>query len=307
MNIVNIETFLYIVRCQSLSKAADTLFISQPTASARLKQLEHELGVVLVERDKGERGVHLTDKGRDFVPLAESWLDLNRSTMLFSRENKRTLIKVAAPSSMNLHVLPHIYKRILEQDASLQPQMMAAGSTSVYAAVANREADLGFAYRIVQYANTLATPLFSEDYVLLCNQDCGLPERPIHPRELEPHREVAVASWTGETRRWHDSWFSPYTMPYIQVDNTCHIASFLTVPQTWAICPASIALSFRDQGYPVILRPLSPSPAKHICYFVTRRDRAFRQGDAVKRLLEYVYAYIDATPCLTRLQADGML
>lgn len=53
MNIVNIETFLYIVRCQSLSKAADALFISQPTASARLKQLEHELGVVLVERDKG--------------------------------------------------------------------------------------------------------------------------------------------------------------------------------------------------------------------------------------------------------------
>ena len=40
MNLSNIETFLCAVRHQSLSVAASALFISQPTVSARIRQLE---------------------------------------------------------------------------------------------------------------------------------------------------------------------------------------------------------------------------------------------------------------------------
>ena len=42
MNIVNIQTFLHIVRFGSISEAAKSLFVSQPTVSSRLKQLEEE-------------------------------------------------------------------------------------------------------------------------------------------------------------------------------------------------------------------------------------------------------------------------
>ena len=40
MNIANIQTFLCVVRNQSISLAAQELYISQPTVSARLRQLE---------------------------------------------------------------------------------------------------------------------------------------------------------------------------------------------------------------------------------------------------------------------------
>ncbi|PKG23313.1 LysR family transcriptional regulator [Niallia nealsonii] len=69
MNIDYIEAFMYAVHFKSIHKAADALFLSQPTVTARIKTLERELGAELFERSG--RGIILTEKGRDFIPFAE--------------------------------------------------------------------------------------------------------------------------------------------------------------------------------------------------------------------------------------------
>ena len=50
MNQADIETFLMLVKTQSITKTAENLFVSQPTVSHRLKLLEEELGVSLMIR-----------------------------------------------------------------------------------------------------------------------------------------------------------------------------------------------------------------------------------------------------------------
>jgi DNA-binding transcriptional LysR family regulator len=69
VNIDNIEAFIYVVHFSSIHKAADILFLSQPTVTARIKTLERELEVELFERQG--RGLILTDKGKEFLPFAE--------------------------------------------------------------------------------------------------------------------------------------------------------------------------------------------------------------------------------------------
>lgn len=68
MNIDHIEAFLYVVHYKSIHKAANALFLSQPTVTARIKSLERELNVELFHRDG--RSVILSDKGKDFLPFA---------------------------------------------------------------------------------------------------------------------------------------------------------------------------------------------------------------------------------------------
>lgn len=53
MNITCVETFLTVIRTRTISQAANILYVSQSTVSGRLKQLEEELGVTLIERKKG--------------------------------------------------------------------------------------------------------------------------------------------------------------------------------------------------------------------------------------------------------------
>lgn len=67
MNIDHIKAFLYVVHYKSIHKAANALFLSQPTVTARIKSLERELGVELFYRDG--RSVSVSEKGKDFYHL----------------------------------------------------------------------------------------------------------------------------------------------------------------------------------------------------------------------------------------------
>src|SRR5215218_9838615 len=53
----------------NLSRAAEEMYLTQPTLTARLKALEEELGDPLFVRTS--RGMRVTEAGREFLPYAE--------------------------------------------------------------------------------------------------------------------------------------------------------------------------------------------------------------------------------------------
>ena len=66
--------FLAVSREQSFSKAAESLFLSQPTLSRQLKDLEDELGKQLFIR--GGKGIMLTEEGMILRKRAEEIIEL---------------------------------------------------------------------------------------------------------------------------------------------------------------------------------------------------------------------------------------
>lgn len=86
MDYMDIHTFLTIVSSESLSKAAQRLFVSQPALSHRLLKLEKELGVELMVRGKGIRNIRLTEEGKRFIPLARKWENLYFETQKIRQE-----------------------------------------------------------------------------------------------------------------------------------------------------------------------------------------------------------------------------
>ena len=73
--------FLAVAREQSISKAAESLHLSQRTLSTQLKNMEEELGKQLMIRGtKGSRKIILTDEGMLLRKRAEEILSLVRKT-----------------------------------------------------------------------------------------------------------------------------------------------------------------------------------------------------------------------------------
>ena len=73
--------FLAVAREQSISAAAESLHISQPTLSTQLKGLEEELGKqLLIRGTRGSRKVLLTDEGMILRKRAEEILSLVQRT-----------------------------------------------------------------------------------------------------------------------------------------------------------------------------------------------------------------------------------
>lgn len=50
MDLKQLEIFVAVVECQSFSEAAKKIFLSQPTVSSNVKQLEQEFNVLLLQR-----------------------------------------------------------------------------------------------------------------------------------------------------------------------------------------------------------------------------------------------------------------
>ncbi len=69
MTLDQIETFVFVARTRSFSRAAVLLDLAQPTLSGRIAALESELGTQLFERHG--HTLELTDAGRTLLPYAE--------------------------------------------------------------------------------------------------------------------------------------------------------------------------------------------------------------------------------------------
>lgn len=68
MDIRQIETFISVAKYKSFSKAAEKLFITQPTVTNHIQNLEHELGTILINRSG--KNISLTDAGALFYKHA---------------------------------------------------------------------------------------------------------------------------------------------------------------------------------------------------------------------------------------------
>jgi len=81
MEIRVLQYFLAVAREQSISRAAESLHLTQPTLSRQLMDLEDELGKKLLVRGNRNRKVTLTEEGMFLQKRAQEILDLTNKTV----------------------------------------------------------------------------------------------------------------------------------------------------------------------------------------------------------------------------------
>jgi DNA-binding transcriptional LysR family regulator len=74
MDINALKTFLEVAKTRHFGNAAETLFVSQSTVSARIKTLEEQLGVELFVRERGN--IRLSPSGDALITHAKSMMTL---------------------------------------------------------------------------------------------------------------------------------------------------------------------------------------------------------------------------------------
>lgn len=100
------KIFESVARNESISKASEELFISQPAVSQSIKKLESTIGGELFNRTKN--GVKLTSEGQTFYKYIKSGLDLieNGERVFSALKNIETgTIKIGASATITKHIL----------------------------------------------------------------------------------------------------------------------------------------------------------------------------------------------------------
>lgn len=79
MDFKQIEAFINVAKFKSFSKAAEAIFLSQPTISAHISNLEKELNTTLFDRSSKE--VNLTPAGKIFFDYALNLLNIRNNAI----------------------------------------------------------------------------------------------------------------------------------------------------------------------------------------------------------------------------------
>jgi DNA-binding transcriptional LysR family regulator len=269
MNLADIEAFLAITSTKSLTKAAEVLHLSQSSISNRLKNLEQEIGLLLIERRQGQKTITLTPAGEDFILVAEKWLYLWHETQ--SLKSSPTLsLSIGAVDSVNTYLLPDIYQEIIQQYPGMRLQIYTKSSNELYSLIEQRVIDTAFVVQEKLIKNVNISPLFTESMVVI---RLAVPEhqavKEVHPHQLNPKGEL-YHDWFPAYELWHNKWWDPVKPPQIQVNIGPMVLPLLRTPQQWSIIPFSIAASAAATGK-YTLQTLVDPPPERTCYKLTHK------------------------------------
>ena len=168
MDLGQVEAFVQVAHHRSFSKAADALFLTQPSVTARIQSLERDLGEALFERNG--RGVRLTEMGAAFLPYARRALKAlqeGRDAINGMRNLDIGTLKLGSALTVSTYVLPKILKRYCSLYPGVEVSVHTGRSEQVLQMVLNDDVHCALE-RTVQHPEIVTVPLYEDDLVLVC-------------------------------------------------------------------------------------------------------------------------------------------
>ena len=167
MQFKQLEAFLQVARQRSFSKAAEALYLTQPTVSAHVAALEDELGTQLVVRSTRE--LRLTAAGRVLSRYAAEILGLCQRAAQDVRTAASSIsgtLSVAASTVPSQYLLPQILPLLRQRYPGVFFQVRQGDSGQVVQWMVETGAELGLVGAPVQRAGLLCVPFFAEQLVI---------------------------------------------------------------------------------------------------------------------------------------------
>ena len=175
MDIRQLQYLSALARERHFTRAAKACNVSQPTLSGRIRQLEQELGVPIVER--GQRFHGLTPEGEKVLKWAHSildnWTSLQQEISTL-RSTKGTLIGRLSlgvvPSALPMAAL--ITKAIQDRHAGIELTVLSQSSVDILRNLEDFSIDVGLTYLDNEPIEGMrAESIYMERYCLLVRAD----------------------------------------------------------------------------------------------------------------------------------------
>lgn len=265
MTHTGIECFLAICHHKTSSAAAQALYITQPSLSARLKVLEQEIGEKLFYRRKGSREMALTPAGQEFYQLAMEYEALIEKMHKLGNPQKTTL-RISCFNSLGTYLLPTVYRLFLQTNPRISLQMQDMELAAASQSILQGETDLAFTAGHVSDSQLRQLPAFSEPMVLVCAADSQL-QASVALSQLPPQEEVFVR-WSSDFIRWHQKVLGN-SQPQLCVSIMAQLRQFLEREGQWAIVPISVAKGLAAECNIRKLETEEPLPRREISFVVS--------------------------------------
>ncbi len=177
MDIKHMRYFTAIVKHGSMTEAANQLYISQPTISKAINDVEAELGVRLFNRNRKQ--FELTDAGQMFYDQSEEILRMHEA-LAYDLKNmvgvQHGHIRIGLPPIMDVSPLMAIMKTFHDKYPKITYQLIESGSGTIEQRLRQYDIDIGITVLPTEGADFDAFTFLSETLCLVVHPNHPLAE-----------------------------------------------------------------------------------------------------------------------------------
>lgn len=189
-----LQAFAAVMQLGSVSRAADSLLLTQPAVTKLLRALEEETGLALFDRRR--RRLVPTHEARRFEQeVARFFAAARQVDRLASNMRGAGLgeLRVAAMPSLGISFVPRLLARFARESRGLRVAMTVASSLEVHELVQAGQVDLGFANPVSGVsAMTAAPPIPLRGVLVLPPRHRLARRRVVELRELAGEPQVSL-------------------------------------------------------------------------------------------------------------------
>lgn len=227
---------------KNITKAAQLMYMSQPALTSRLRQIEQEFNVKLVNRST--KGIEFTPEGELLTEFASEVIakmeEIKDKVKNFSHENAGTIV-IAASNYLTLYTLPALLQSFKKEYPLVNFKVMTDWTKNVFSLIGSQKAHVGFA---------------SADYGGFKNMHC-LYEEPIcityyKPFKLEDLPKMPRIAYQSDyliqtqLDKWWRENFSAPPIISMQVDKLVNCKEMVRHGLGYALLPERIIKDVED-------------------------------------------------------------
>jgi molybdate transport repressor ModE-like protein len=276
VSLTQLEMLLAVVEYGGFSGAAKKLYMSQPSVSNHIRNMESSLGVQLVQRSS--QGARTTPAGDVVVEHARKVFTLLRALeheVAGFKGLEAGRLVVAGTTTLGTYLLPRLVAEFSQRAPKVECQIRVGNEDTVENWLLRGEVAVGLCADTPQEEQLVARPMFEETMILVAARGTEFAKRKLSPTDIANQRflmremgsatrrqqESALRLWGLEASETWDLW-GPDTLK-----EAVHAGLGL------ALLSEHVTVRERSSGLLVALE-VEPPPPSRTAYLVRRADRA---------------------------------
>lgn len=276
MDLRQLEFLCALAREKHFGRAADACAVTQPTLSARIRQLEQEMGMPIVNR--GSRFEGFTPEGRRILAWAQGIVqDVNGLRAEIS------LAKGPASGRLRIGVIPSALTRVTlliselrGENPDLYFDVRSLSSRAIETGLREATMDLGVSYsRHLSFKAYESVSLYQESYRFLFARHAYSPDGDSIGREEVAEKPLCLLTRNMQNRRIVSGVFAELGLtadPVIETDSFTHLFSQVATGEVFSVVPEGY---LQDPMFADSLGSIAigdPVPTNPVSLFALRRD-----------------------------------
>ena len=199
MTIRHLKIFLAVVDTGSMTKAAKSLYITQPSVSQAIMEIEEYYNIKLFERLS--KKLYITEAGEEFLSYARHIISLYEDMEQRMGQTRETsTLRIGASVTIGTHLLGQLSKEFLKNNKDVQIEAIVDNTSVIENKVLNSEVDFGLVEGIIHSEDIVNIPFMEDNLILICSPNHPMINKPYITLEELSQEELILREAGSGTR-----------------------------------------------------------------------------------------------------------